>query len=283
MLHSVEQQTVAPSWVIVVDTSMGASSDELPQKALRNSTLEIIRTGNIGPAGAFALGMQHVFEHHPETEWIVLLDDDDPPVTTDALERLLAFADERLLAVSNLAGVGLRGARFSGRRARATVPSGVGAVDVDHLHGGYLPMYRRSFVESVGVFDSDLFWGFEELEFGLRLTDANGVLLMDATHLSEVEHLYSKLQTPRGPRIGLDEPGWGRYYKLRNLLVVLRRRREVLGTMEVVAVRALGKPLIGLLTSPRRSALTLRLNLRAIGDAWTSRLGRTIDPTQMRR
>ncbi len=49
---------------------------------------------NMGFAGGVAAGMRRALEFARDDDWIVLLDDDDPPRFPSALETLSAFAAE---------------------------------------------------------------------------------------------------------------------------------------------------------------------------------------------
>jgi GT2 family glycosyltransferase len=50
------------------------------------------------------------------------------------------------------------------------------AVLVDHLHGGFFPIYKSKALNHMGGFRSEMFFGFEELELGLRLRDNDYLL-----------------------------------------------------------------------------------------------------------
>lgn len=282
MLVAIGRQTRQPDHIVIVDTSDGGSVEGRSCPAVQ-VPCDVIRTYNVGPSGGFRRGMERVLEMFDRPTWILLLDDDDPPVTDDALELVLAFGEEHRLADRTVAGVGLRGARFDRRRARTVTPAGHGALEVDHLHGGYLATYWSEAVRDIGHFDDRLFWGFEELEYGLRLSEAGYRLLMDGDHLERVRASYPKLSGKRGPSMALGQPGWASYYKLRNLLVILGRRRLWLSCTHVVVVRAVLKPVVALPRHPRRACAALSWNARAIRDAVSGRMGRTVNPQSASR
>src|SRR5439155_15640547 len=105
-------------------------------------------------------------------DWIVLLDDDDPPPDGSLLAELTSFAGAMRAADPSTAGVGLGGARFAWRTARL-VPirddERIGPVRVDYLGGNRFPLYLVGAIRRVGVFRADLFFGFDDVEYGLRL------------------------------------------------------------------------------------------------------------------
>ena len=153
-----------------------------------------------------------------------------------------------------------------------------GAVDVDCIAGNQFPVYSVAAVRAVGPFRSDLFFGFEELEFGLRLHDAGYALYCHGTTWYDRRAAYGRLGAQLAPSRSLSELTWRRYYALRNLICILRDCGSTRAALRVTLVTGVVKPL----ANPRdlRHALRhLHQNLRACRDAWTRRMGRTMEPT----
>lgn len=230
---------------------------------------------NIGPAGGFALGCRWLDAIGP-VEWVLLLDDDDPlpgaTVVGDLLELALALS----AADESFGGIGMKGARFRARSLRTlAVPlDGPDIVPVDHLHGGYAPLYRRSALQDVGEFDARLFWGFEELETGLRLTRRGWRLYM-AVGLMRRSPPTAKYRSLRSrPRLSLHEPTSSDYYRVRNMAWIGWRHASPLHVVAAMFVRAIGKPLANMAVRPRLATRALRMNGRALRDAMTGRMGR---------
>ncbi len=247
--------------------------------------------GNIGPAGGFALGMAKVLEDARDSDWIFLFDDDDPPYFDDAIESAAAFAGQMEAANPEVGGVGISGGRFdyrSGRVIRIGDAEIHGPVLVDHITAGGMPAYRVSAVRAVGGFLEELFFGFEELEFGLRLTAGGRPLFADGEQWSrrksvkrEAGLLPSEEESvARSTRINLRLSGapWRRYYSLRNMIYILRRSGHTMTAIRVALARGLGKPIANLVTDPRAAWHQLGLNWKAIRDGFTGRMGRTVEP-----
>jgi rhamnopyranosyl-N-acetylglucosaminyl-diphospho-decaprenol beta-1,3/1,4-galactofuranosyltransferase len=228
---------------------------------------------NSGPAGAFNFGL--VALPPPESgDLVVFFDDDDPPVAEDSLDRLVARLDELTERDPAVGGLGLHGGLLDIRRGRVNPPEETaGVATVDHLHGGYLPVYRRSSLQSVGGFDAGLFWGFEELDLGRRLVSSGSRLCVDMDHWRDVVALYPKARARRGVSMSVETPTASRYYSLRNLLRVLGRERCWRAILAVVIVRAIGKPLAGMAVRPRFAWANLAMNLVAVADSARGRMG----------
>jgi len=278
MLDALAGQSLLPDRLLVVDNDPDRSA--APVVAAASITPEYLPAGeNLGPAGGIANGMTHLLSTARDDDWILLLDDDDPPYRDDLLERLFRTAIGASESRPDVAGVGAGGSLFDLRRARnrrlddAEIEE---LTPVDVIAGNQFPLYRVAAIRRVGTFDPTLFFGFEELEFDLRLRQAGFELLADgALWLDKRARGGSRLT---GVRVALDDPSWRRYYSLRNLLVILRRHGATGTAVRVALVRGIAKPILNLLRSPSSAIAHLRLNVRAIRDAWSGRLGLTVPP-----
>jgi hypothetical protein len=163
-----------------------------------------------------------------------------------------------------------------------------GAVPVDHITGGGLPAYRVAAVRQVGVMRSDLFFGFEELEYGLRLTRAGFHLYADGVRWQERKRVKrergllpsEEVSERRAATTGLriTSSTWRRYYSLRNLVFVLREAGADATALRVAVGRGVLKPLVNLPLAPRDAWNSLKSGARAGFDGWTGRLGTSVQP-----
>jgi glycosyltransferase involved in cell wall biosynthesis len=233
---------------------------------------------NLGPAGGIALGLERVLAGAADDDWCVLLDDDDPPPDEAVFADLLAFAQ----ALPARAGaVGLAGARLDRRRGRMVrVPDGDlhGAVPVDYLGGNQCPVVRLAAVRDAGVFEPRLFFGFEELEFGLRLQRHGWGLYGHGDRWRARRADLGRLDMDARPDRAVGPLSWRRFYSLRNLVWVLRADGRHRAALEVALVQGVGKPALNLVRAPRLSFRHLRTNVRASVDGWRGALGRTREP-----
>jgi GT2 family glycosyltransferase len=234
---------------------------------------------NLGPAGGRALGMQHILEFAEDADWMVVVDDDVRRTPSGTLRYLHEFARQMQARDPWTAAIGRRGARFDWKRAkvvRVRDDELDGPVAVDYLATGHLPMYRVEAVRKVGPFRSELFFGLTEIEYGLRLRRAGYSLYADGPSCREARIIRLGLEVRGSVKVG--EPTWRRYYSLRNLIYVLRAYGHPATAARVTLVRGFGKPAVNLLSRPRLALRNLKLNVKACRDAWTGRMGRTIEP-----
>src|SRR4029077_15681963 len=93
MLAALDGQTVPLRQLVVVDTAP-AVEHERRVAAARTRTRYVAAPENLGPAGGLALGMELALPDARESDWILTLDDDDPPSDPSLLAQIFAFAQE---------------------------------------------------------------------------------------------------------------------------------------------------------------------------------------------
>lgn len=217
-LESLSQQTRPLDRLLVVDNDPDGSAS-----AVLAGPGYLTTGRNLGPAGGLALGVAVVLADAAPDDWIVFLDDDDPPELATDFERLLSMA---VTAEPNVAGVGKVGARYdrrSGRTVRVPDAELVGLVDVDWIGGGQLPLYRAEALGSVDL-DGDLFFGFDDLDLGLRLKASGWSLLVDGGRwLMERDAMGRVGVSAKTLRAKSPAAPWRTYYSNRNLLIVAKR------------------------------------------------------------
>ena len=203
------------------------------------------------------------------------------------------MGDELLARDPRIAGIGLATARFDRRSGRLLLVSEAERasgtpIRGDYIGGNRLPIYRVAAIRDVGVFDPKLFFGFEELDFGLRLRRA-GYSLYEYRSPGHREWAESAARAAEGPRWGrspgfgmpsarVREPTWRDYYNLRNLIYILKKQGRHAAGARVIIVRGIGKPLANLPLAPTIAWANLRLNVRACRDALGGKMGRTLEP-----
>jgi GT2 family glycosyltransferase len=235
---------------------------------------------NLGPAGGIALGMRHVLGHAADHDWVVPLDDDNPPRRPDMFAELERFATRLREQEPTVGAVGVCGARFEvtqGRGVRIPDHELTGAVRSDWIGGDSFPLYSVHAVRAVGVFDEQLFFGFEELEYGLRMGAAGYGIYVHGGLWYDDRAFFGHLADRTLPSRTLDQVTWRRYYSTRNLIYILRTRGHHVGAARLAA-RSVAKPIYNLPRSPVLAARHLALNFRAILDAYRGRMGLTVSP-----
>ena len=224
VLRSISNQTMPPSLTVVADNDSEQSARavvEDHQEGWPGELLYVPVGENRGPAGGWAAAVQAAQQLVDERgDWVLVVDDDDPLESPGLLALHLGAAEHQRVEV---AAVGLRGARLNRRRARlqrVITPEGT-SEQVDYLASGGAPIYRWDVIDQMGFFRPDLFFGFEDLDYGLRLKAAGYHLLVTPRpSLQEV----SDTSSSRSP--------WREYYKTRAFVWILKHH---VGHLPIIA------------------------------------------------
>ncbi|MEQ8717537.1 MAG: glycosyltransferase [Acidimicrobiales bacterium] len=274
-------QTVRLERLVVVDNEASPVVADLVRAAadVAERVDHLLMPENTGPAGAIAAGMGELLTTAGDDEWMFLLDDDDPPVRDDTLAAIAAVAADLTARGDDCGAVGAWGARLDRWTGRLRFVPDTDPVEVDYVSGNSLPLYRVGALRRVGVGPAELFFGFDDLELGLRLR-AGGFTVWSAG-LAAVHGLGGSARPGRvSGRV--TPPTWRRYYSLRNLVWIYRRYGLVVPALFVSVTAGLLKPLVNLPFSPRVAGRSLRQNMSALRDGWSGRLGRSVDPGPVR-
>lgn len=277
-LRFVAAQNRTPDLVVVVDNEGGSADIELVTKAMSLPIELLAAPENLGPAGGTAFAMQHILQEAADQDWITRIDDDREG-HFEVFDELLRFAIEQRALDPRVGAVGATGARYDWRRGRLVrvddAEIDAGPVDVDYVPTNVFPAFNVGVVREIGVFDSDLFYGSSEVEYGLRLREAGYRIVADPVLWKQ---LGRQSALTAGPRRTLRPFTWRRYYSLRNQVYVLRKYGHTVTALRVALVRGMAKPLANLPREPKLAWLHLRWNARAVVDGWRGRMGRTYDP-----
>jgi glycosyltransferase involved in cell wall biosynthesis len=266
-LGALRSQTRPLDHVIVVDNDPARSAEAVAVAM----GAEYVHAGeNLGPAGAWGLGVETATGRFP---WVMLIDDDDPPAGRRVVESLVEFFVLARSLEPNCAGVGPSGSTFDRRRGRSHRPDILSAdrlLPVDWIGSGMFPLYDLGAINRAGGVDSSLFWGFEDLDLGLRLHSAGYLLFRDRDHC-----VGEPLAVP--PKVaGAAASPWRRYYATRNLVRIVARESSRLWAVFVAGRSILGAAV----RSPRRRLDATRAATLGALDAARARTGRTVPPDQ---
>lgn len=279
-IEVLQQQKLPPELILIVDNSEG----QLTRKQFAERQSEGIlyhHTGyNAGPAGAAYTGMQMLFEQG--FEWVMWVDDDDPPYFEELTASLFEIVDN--CGVSDLGMVGAVGERFIRSRARLIRYKDnelKGYLPADTISGNMFPLVNRRVYEAGILPDPRLFFGFEELDFGLSLK-RKGFQIMVSGELIRKQREYAG-------RIGIVKPFykrkrrsdlWREYYGLRNLIqILLKKEKSVVGFIYLL-VRAIIKSFYGFRFGFSYGFMNLDFLWAGMADGIMGRTGMTVIPVK---
>lgn len=214
-------QSIAPEKLLIVDNSESESSKKLIE-TMNDLRLEYTRIGyNSGPAGAASVGLQRLASEG--YHWIYWGDDDDPPQDEGTFENQLNLA----LQVPNVGIVGEVGVdfnKYTGRTSSFKNSELKQVMDAYAIAGNRQMIINRKVLDQGVLPTAELFFGFEELDFCLKVKRAGFRIIFDGEKIKAGrarQGNYHPNYKWRGDRVQRDENLWRQYYSSRNMLHIL--------------------------------------------------------------
>lgn len=230
-------QTYAPCKILIVDNSLTSTTRRLVAK-LNNSRIEYINVGyNSGPAGAASIGLQILTEQG--YDWIYWGDDDDPPKKDDTFELMFTSIDslQKKTPDIRLGIFGQIGGYFNGytARMRNLYNKELGGIqEVDQIPGNKTMIINSKVVKAGVLPNAKLFFGFEELDFCLRVKKAGYVIMLDGDAWLKSRIELGKVNANykwKGSHSGRVDLIWRQYYSGRNMLDILFKNKYYIGLL----------------------------------------------------
>ncbi len=217
-IQKVFSQSLAPELLWIIDNSEDFATNH-SVTSLRDPRIKYFKMGyNAGPSGAAAKGLELCSKDG--VEWIYWGDDNDPPVEFDCFERLLAIRNENPFC-GVLGSVGQFFDRNKGvvKRVQTRLLEKKKFLVLDFVAGGK-SMIVSGEVARKGISpDPNLFFGFEELDFCLKVKRQGYEIVVDCGLFLEARKRSNRLDFVRPlykKKVNLTRE----YYSLRNLLMI---------------------------------------------------------------
>jgi GT2 family glycosyltransferase len=271
------QQSLPPEYILVVDNGGEPETLEVVSSFPPDRVGYHRMPRNAGPAGAAAHAIPTLVE--AGFDWIYCGDDDDPPLTVDTIERLMRVASEGEGPIGAVGAIGFPWDYKRGKKIRRFALPMRGIFYVDVVGGGRQLIVSSQAVARVGVPNADLFFGFEDYEYCLRIRKGGFRIAIDSRLGREYAPLISSRHVDqwylRGrPRSEI----WRQYYNTRNYIFMMRGEFGSAGLAHREAAKALVRVLRSWTRGFGYGAAFTRLQLRAIVDGYAGRLGATVAP-----
>ena len=217
-IHEIFAQSLPPELLWIIDNSDSLETDQAIASTF-DSRLKYYRMGyNSGPAGAAVKGLELCgFEG---LDWIYWGDDNDPPEEQDCFERLLANRIENPYC-GVIGSVGQFFDRNKGviKRVQTRLLEKKKSISLDYVAGGKNMIISGEVARKGIAPDPNLFFGFEELDFCLKVKRQGYEIVVDCGLFLEARK--------RSNRLDFERPLYKRksnlsreYYSLRNLLMI---------------------------------------------------------------
>lgn len=284
MLQKICTQQRLPDCLVVIDNEASDETESISRRFQKTHPeahwVHLRAPQNLGSAGGWAWGMETALELANDRDWVLTLDDDNPPEHEGLLRQMFTFAETQKERDPKLGAVGIVGARFNwrtGNLVRLDDEELTGPVSVDYVGNGHMAMYSVGMIRNIGPFQRELFFGHTEVEFGLRMRRAGYQALANGDLWKQRRVQRNKIGFQPKPRKTC-EIHWRKYYVTRNYI----RTMVSFGRPDLALKRAflqiVVKPLATMLVSPRRAYYGWRLGCRAAWDGFRGNMGATLDP-----
>jgi GT2 family glycosyltransferase len=228
-------QSIPPCCILVFDNGYQKESrdriNDLNDRRISHHSIGY----NAGPAGGAHYGMKLLFENG--YDWVLWVDDDDPPKFDNLIEDLFEIVHQNDNEFLGMVGaVGERFDRKKGTIIRLKDKQLTGYLEVDTISGNMFPLISKRIFEKGILPNKNLFFGFEELDFGLSLKRAGFKILTSGSL-----HLKHRIEAGRLNLIinknqkKVYSSLWREYYSARNLAFILfHQERSLIGTLTFI-------------------------------------------------
>lgn len=273
-LQKILDQSYPPQVILVVDNSETKFTESLVSR-MDNSGITYLRVGhNSGPAGAAKIGLEELTKQG--FDWIYWGDDNDPPPNKSIFKDLFLIL-EKQKNVGIIGAVGGMFNRTTGRTRGFRNKELTKIVEADYIAGGKSMIVNSEVVKRNILPTEKLFFGFEELDFCLKVKAAGFRVIFDGENVKNGREANGNSDPNykwRGKSFGNHDGVWRQYYSLRNMLYILSSRNFVLGYLF-----CLSKSLLKILLSVRYGYFYFnrfgKAQICAIYDHFTGKYGKT--------
>ena len=271
-------QSFPPSYILVVDNGAQTESKDRIND-LHDTRISHHLTGyNAGPAGGAYWGLKLLFEKG--YDWVLWVDDDDPPKFDNLIEDLFEIVhhnDNNFLGM--VGSVGERFDRIKGKIVRFKDEQLIGFLEVDTISGNMFPLVSKRTFDKGILPSKDLFFGFEDLDFGLSIKRAGFKIITSGDLHLKHRKLAGRLNFKKNTNFKRSIHSiWREYYSVRSLIhILLHNEKSLLATVTCIS-RNLIKSFVVFKYGMYYGKKSSRMILLGLFDGIFKRMGMRISP-----
>jgi GT2 family glycosyltransferase len=280
-IQSIFEQTIAPVKLLIVDNDT-EQSGKTALDELEGFPVEYYSVGfNSGPAGGAYEGLKNLFTQG--YEWVLWLDDDDPPRFTDQMEALAAVV-ERNKHLDSFAMTGSVGQLYNANKGEIirikdeVLLPGVD-IEVDQIAGNMFPFVHKKVFDAGVLPDNKLFFGFEDLDFGLRVQNAGFKIIISGKEMYRHRELSGRLNFQRAIYTEKKiSTLWREYYGMRAIIKIITRNRPNILAFLRFSIKCLLKIIYGFIFGFNYGSINLKYIVLGYFHGLINKMGLTILP-----
>jgi glycosyltransferase involved in cell wall biosynthesis len=221
------EQSIPPTKILIVDNDTEASAKILCNQ-INDQRIEYLAAGyNSGPSGGAYIGLKTLFSQG--WEWVLWIDDDDPPSSPKQIETILKiiynYPEPFRIGMLGASGVLYNHSQCLIQRIPDNQLNGI--IQVDMVAGNQFPLVHRRVYEAGLLPDPNLFFGFEDLEYGLRIKQKGFEILVQGEEVERLRKHFNKFgkEKERGRKKNSNHL-WREYYSVRTIAYILRNNKS---------------------------------------------------------
>ena len=270
-IKKLQSQTFPPEVILIVDNSTSYLTKNLFQDQAFQDVIYYHVGYNSGPAGAAYYGLKELTRLG--YKWIYWGDDDNPPRDTFVIEDLFMGIAKLTQSNFKLGIIGEKGGIFNTKTGRIRSLSNSELqknkyIEVDSIPGGHSMIVNSQVIKDGILPDPELFFGFEEFDFCLKVQKAGYKLFVDAEKWYKIRELASNTVIDyqwKHTNLGDDTLIRREYYSTRNLLRIFYKH-HLYYSFVIHVTKSLGKMIYGLKFGSKYGSKMFKLQRFALRD-----------------
>ena len=276
-IYRIGEQSVSPSTILIVnngDAIPNSLHSSLPGISIEQCKMQ----SNVGPSGAANFALTTL--NSRGFQWIQWIDDDDPPRVKDLNERLFMYLEK--LKSQKIGIIAPVGSYFNLERGATIRVKDNEILNNQYLHlhtvgGNQCMIINSSVVDSQCLPTANLFFGFEETNFCLKVLNAGYQIVVPCDLFQEYRSLASRWDLTKSDLRKTRILPWRNYYSIRNLIYMFLYEFNKPRVVLYIITRSILKALYGL-SRPSNGLRGFYLTILAIKDGVFKKLGLTVQP-----
>lgn len=280
-IEKLKSQVFPPEIVLIIDNSESNLSKDLILEQGFNDVIYHQMGYNSGPAGAAAYGLKELARLG--YDWIYWGDDDNPPRDENVFSDLFSGIEELLNNRVRLGIIGEKGGKFNSITGRIRSLSNPELkskkfVEVDSIPGGHSMIVNSDVIKNGILPDKELFFGFEEFDFCLKVKQKDYKLIIDAAKWYQIRVIANKDHAYqwKNSNLGEDNLLIREYYSTRNLLKIFYTQQFFIPFL-ILLLKSLGKMIYGFRFGKSYGMKMFHFQKIALRDFFKNSFGELID------
>ncbi|MDT0644586.1 glycosyltransferase [Zunongwangia sp. F363] len=248
-ISAIKNQTFPPAYLLIIDNSLSNYTEKALQEYISDS-FEYYRVGyNSGPAGGANIGLEKLT--NLGYDWIYWGDDNNPPRDLNVFQEMFEALQDFEAAKENPGILGGKGGDLNKLTGRLRSLSNKKLLEkkfaeVDVIPGGHTMIVNSRVIAAGCLPDEKLFFGFEEMDFCLKVKKAGFNLFVDSQTWLKIRRRDSHFEENyrwKDSGFGKKEAIKRDYYSSRNLLDIFYKNK-MFPAFAILLLKCLGKSLL---------------------------------------